>query len=165
MLRHSRRMRCCVPVGTPVRVGSPAPIQAMRSDLDPLTQACIQVRMGTILIHDDHSMRACALGLLLFIGSFFAVAAQADEGERQIVIRNHAFEPAESTVPSGVRIRLAIDNQDPTPEEFESYELNREKIVPGSQRIVVYVGPLKQGRYRFFGDFHKDTAQGVLIAR
>lgn len=106
------------------------------------------------------------LGLLPFIGFVCAIGAvHAQDIERQIVIRNHAFEPPESTIPSDVRIKLAIDNQDPTPEEFESYDLNREKIVPGRQRIVIYVGPLKRGRYRFFGDFHKDTAQGVLIAQ
>lgn len=28
----------------------------------------------------------------------------------------------------------------------------------------IFVGPLKPGRYPFFGEFHEKTAQGVLIA-
>ena len=103
----------------------------------------------------------------LFIASFpFIIGvAHAQEPEFQIAVRNHTFEPGELTVPADAKIKLIIDNQDPTPEEFESYDLNREKIVPGGRRIVIYVGPLKSGRYRYFGDFHKATAQGVLVAK
>jgi len=37
--------------------------------------------------------------------------------------------------------------------------------VPPKAQITIFVGPLQPGRYPFFGDFHKDTAQGVLIAK
>ena len=69
------------------------------------------------------------------------------------------------TVPAGQKIKLLVENQDPTPEEFESNELNREKIVVGKGTITVFLGPLDAGRYPFFGDFHQETAQGVLVAR
>ncbi len=101
---------------------------------------------------------ACALGL-------GAGVASAQEAEVQLVIRNHRFEPAEITVPAGKKVKLIIDNQDATAEEFESYELNREKVVPPKAQVTIFVGPLQPGRYPFFGDFHKDTAQGVLIAK
>jgi len=101
---------------------------------------------------------ACALGL-------GAGVASAQEAEVQLVIRNHRFEPAEITVPAGKKVKLIIDNQDATAEEFESYELNREKVVPAKAQVAIFVGPLQPGRYPFFGDFHKDTAQGVLIAK
>ena len=39
-----------------------------------------------------------------------------------------------------------------------------EKIIPGKSKGLVRVGPLKPGRYDFFGDFNQDTAKGVLIA-
>jgi hypothetical protein len=58
-----------------------------------------------------------------------------------------------------------VVNEDPTPEEFEIHELNREKIVTGNGQITVPIGPLKPGRYPFFGEFHMDTAQGALIAK
>jgi plastocyanin len=80
-------------------------------------------------------------------------------------IREHKFEPAELSVPAGRKIKLLVQNQDATPEEFESSELNREKIVVGKGTIVVFLGPLDAGRYPFFGDFHQETAQGVLIAK
>ena len=58
-----------------------------------------------------------------------------------------------------------LKNEGTTPEEFESYELNREKVVPAKASVVIFVGPLQPGRYPFFGDFNRDTAQGILIAR
>jgi plastocyanin len=101
-----------------------------------------------------------ALGAVGAIG-----AAGADEASFRLTIRNHRFEPAELVVPAGQKIKLEIDNQDATAEEFESYELNREKVVPGKATVVIFVGPLKPGRYPFFGDFNKESAKGVLIAK
>ena len=92
-------------------------------------------------------------------------SARADDAQARLTIRDHRFEPAEVVVPAGKKVKLTIENQDATAEEFESYELNREKVVPPKGRTTLYVGPLKPGRYPFFGDFHKDTAQGVLIAQ
>jgi len=94
-----------------------------------------------------------------------AGASSAQDAEARLVIANHKFEPAEITVPAGKKVKLIIDNQDATAEEFESYELNREKVVPPKAQVTIFVGPLQPGRYPFFGDFHKDTAQGVLIAK
>lgn len=92
-----------------------------------------------------------------------ATGAWAAEPEIRLVIKDHRFTPAEVTVPAGQKIRLVVENKDPTPEEFESYALNREKIVPGGGKIVVYVGPLKPGRYEFFGEFNAKTARGWLV--
>ena len=48
-------------------------------------------------------------------------------------------------------------------EEFESLDLHREKIVPANGRIKVNIGPLDRGEYKFFGDFHNDKAQGIIL--
>jgi hypothetical protein len=99
------------------------------------------------------------IGLLLLSG-----AALADDlPQYNLVIRNHVYQPAELKVPADAKFRLVIENQDATPEEFESTEFSREKIVLPKSTISVFVGPLKRGSYRFFGDFHQDTAQGRLI--
>lgn len=80
-------------------------------------------------------------------------------------IRNHAFEPAEITIPANQKIKLLVNNLDATPEEFESYDLNREKIISGNGKAVIFIGPIKPGTYKFFGEFNPNTAQGVIIAR
>lgn len=82
----------------------------------------------------------------------------------ELTIKDHRFEPTEVHVPTGQRVKLQVNNQDASPEEFESYELNREKVVAGNSQISVYIGPLEAGRYPFVGEFHADTARGVVIA-
>ena len=93
--------------------------------------------------------------------SALAVAADPQIG---ITIKDHRFLPAEIKVPVGKKIKFIIENQDPTPEEFESHELNREKVIPGRSKSTIFIGPLKAGRYPFFGEFNEATAKGVIIA-
>ena len=104
------------------------------------------------------------LFFLLFLG-LLSAAAFAEVPDVKLVIRDHRFVPTELVLPANTKVRLMVVNEDATPEEFESHELNREKVVTGKATITVYVGPLKPGRYPFFGDFHQDSAQGVLIVR
>ena len=92
-------------------------------------------------------------------------AAPAQAGQITLRIKDHKFIPAELEVPANAKFELLVVNEDPTPEEFESHELNREKIVTGNGTITVPIGPLKPGRYPFFGEFHMDTAQGALNAK
>ena len=82
--------------------------------------------------------RSAGLFLLLGLTSF----AYAQDFEAHLSIREHKFEPAELTVPAGKKIKLLVENQDATPEEFESAELNREKVVVGKGTITVFLGPL-----------------------
>jgi plastocyanin len=95
---------------------------------------------------------------------FAASSAYAADKEIPITIQDHKFSPAEVKVPAGQRVKLLVLNKDDTPEEFESIELAREKVIPGGTRATIFIGPLKPGRYPFFGEFHQSTAQGVIIA-
>jgi plastocyanin len=101
---------------------------------------------------------------LLVAGLALALGAHAAEQEVLIVIKNHRFEPAEIKVPAGQRVKLVVHNQDATPEEFESHALNREKVVPPGGKVSLFIGPLKPGRYPFYGEYNEKTAQGVVVA-
>jgi plastocyanin len=102
---------------------------------------------------------------VLTIALLTPILAFANENEIAITIKNHQFEPAELVVPAGKKVKLLVENKDITPEEFESYELNREKVVAGNSSATVYIGPLSVGRYPFFGDFNQATAQGVIVVK
>jgi len=120
--------------------------------------------MRTIIICKNRNQKAtmkriCLVSLLL---PFAALAADADY---TLVIREHRFQPTELTVPSGKKIKLLIENQDATPEEFESHALNREKVIGAHGSATLYIGPLESGRYPFIGEFHEATARGAIIAR
>jgi plastocyanin len=101
---------------------------------------------------------------LLFIFALLPALALTADLEYKLTIRDHRFEPAELRVPSGKKIKLIIDNQDQSAEEFESHELNREKVIPPKSKASVFIGPLSPGRYPFIGEFHEKTANGVIIA-
>ena len=91
--------------------------------------------------------------------------AKAEEKEfYEIVIKDHKFSPETLKVPAGKKIKLIVDNQDATPEEFESHDFNREKIIAGNTKATIFVGPLKPGKYHYFGEFNMDSANGYIIA-
>jgi hypothetical protein len=93
------------------------------------------------------------------------VVSFADLQIYTVIIKDHTFSPAEIIIPAKTKVKLIVKNQDPTPEEFESYDLNREEVVSGNGAITVFLGPLKKGKYQFFGDFNQDKAQGIIIAQ
>ena len=100
---------------------------------------------------------------IFFIAIVLTGETRASTPEYKIEIINHLFQPATITIPADVKVKLLIHNRDATPEEFESYELNREKVIMGNSQARIFVGPLAPGRYPFFGEFNPKTAQGVLI--
>lgn len=100
---------------------------------------------------------------LLIIALLLPFTAHA--ADYMLTIKDHQFQPAELTVPSGTKIKLTVENQDATPEEFDSYALNREKVIAGHSTATIYIGPLTPGRYPFTGEFHATTAQGVIVAQ
>jgi hypothetical protein len=104
--------------------------------------------------------RLVSLCLLATAGAAFAA-----EPEFVVAIRDHRFTPVEIRIPAGRKVRLVVDNQDATPEEFDSHALNREKVIPGRSKAVVFVGPLAPGRYPFMGEFNAASAQGAVIAQ
>lgn len=89
----------------------------------------------------------------------------AAEPNYSLTIKDHRFVPSELKIPSGVKVKLMVKNQDATPEEFESQSLGREKVIPGRSQAVIYIGPLKPGTYEFVGEFHEATAKGRIIVK
>ena len=103
----------------------------------------------------------------LSAATIISVAAEAPKQETkdtyELVIKDHKFSPSELKLPADQKIKLIVDNQDPTPEEFESHDLNREKIIAANTKATILIGPLKPGKYHFFGEFNMDTAKGDII--
>jgi heme/copper-type cytochrome/quinol oxidase subunit 2 len=79
-------------------------------------------------------------------------------------IKDHRFTPTEIHVPAGKPVTLTIKNEDSTVEEFDSLALKVEKVIVGGRTATLRLRPLGAGRYPFMGEYHSDTAQGVVIA-
>ena len=101
---------------------------------------------------------ALAAASMVLAGPLFAATPVIE-----IEIRNHLFFPPEVVIPAETKVKLLIRNLDATPEEFESYELNREKVISGNSQTVIFIGPLPAGEYPFFGEFYPKTAQGRVV--
>lgn len=101
---------------------------------------------------------------LVAAGLAFALPAMAEESF-SLSIKGKAFEPTELAVPAGQKITLTVKNLNTTPSEFESSDLNREKVVTGGSAITVFIGPLRPGSYEFFDDFSADTPHGHIVAK
>jgi hypothetical protein len=104
-------------------------------------------------------------GLIAALLAAAVPAARAAEPTTlTLTLQNHRFTPDTLTVPAGERFRIRLTNHDDTPDEFESYDMKFEKIVVPGGTITVFAGPLHPGRYKFFDDYHPDTATGTAVA-
>ena len=101
--------------------------------------------------------------LMAAAGILYGYPAAAATPVMELEIKDHLFHPSEIVIPANTKVKLVINNLDPTPEEFESYELNREKVISGSSKAVIFIGPLPPGEYPFFGEFYPKTAQGKVL--
>jgi hypothetical protein len=102
---------------------------------------------------------------VIAIGLVVAPAGRADDVPNiPVTIKDHRFTPAEIHVPQGKPVILTITNSDPTPEEFDSNALKIEKVIAGGTYGTVRLRPLGPGKYPFMGEYHSDTAQGVVIS-
>jgi hypothetical protein len=101
---------------------------------------------------------------LLFLCLLVPTVAIAQTPEFKLTIKDHKFSPTELRVPANKKVKLIVANEDPTPEEFESHALHREKVIPGGTQATIFIGPLRPGRYPFEGEFNPATAKGVVIA-
>lgn len=83
----------------------------------------------------------------------------------QLTAKNGRFYPETIEAPAGRKFRIAIKNEGPGPEEFESTELRKETVLaPGVTRTLVFA-PMKPGTYKFFGEFHLETAKGQIVVK
>lgn len=127
--------------------------------------------LGTLLLMAALSRaagrpRARPVATAAALGALLAAAAPARADDMPTLeFRQHRFQPARIEVPAHVKFQLRVRNTDDTADEFESVDLNREKLVPAGQTVTVFLGPLDPGEYKVFGDFHQDTARGVIVAK
>jgi cupredoxin-like protein len=90
--------------------------------------------------------------------------ARAEEGVVPLAVEDGAFVPAEVEGPAATRFRLEVTNRTSAAIEFESFALNRERVVQPGQTVAIYLSGLTFGRYEFFDDFHQER-RGTLVIR
>lgn len=93
-----------------------------------------------------------------------SLAAHAQElPTLRLIIKDGRFHPEVLKAPANTKFKLVLKNEGQVPEEFESEELKKEKVLaPGAESFLIFQ-PLKPGTYKFIGEFHPQTAQGRLV--
>ncbi len=103
---------------------------------------------------------------LLAIGLILATATLAHADDKiSLLLKDHKFQPDRIEANAGVKIEITVKNEDSGADEFDSRDLKREKVIGGGKEGIILVGPLQPGEYHFQGEYHAQTAQGVLVVK
>ena len=90
--------------------------------------------------------------------------AAANDTTTQLKFEGGHFAPASFAVAAGAPIKLTVLNNSDSAIEFESFELNRERVVQPGASITVLLPKLDPGQYHFIDDFHHDVPPGTITA-
>lgn len=103
--------------------------------------------------------------IILLAGLCAGAPSRADDPVQiNVTLKDHRFEPAEIHVQTGKPTILLVTNQDDTAEEFDSSALKVEKVIVGGHYATIRLRPLGPGRYPFMGEYHSETAKGVVVS-
>ncbi|HUO05879.1 MAG TPA: cupredoxin domain-containing protein [Candidatus Binataceae bacterium] len=103
------------------------------------------------------------VAMIVMLGAS-ASALFADDSP-EIRFQGGRFEPAVLTLPVNTPTKLRVVNAGDAAIEFESFELNRERVVQPGQAITVYIPALGSGSYGFFDDLHHAVPAGKIVVR
>lgn len=101
--------------------------------------------------------------LIFIFLSCMSMALSAKPQEFYLTLEDHVFIPNELVIPANTKVKLIIINKDNTLEEFDSFDLNREKVLFPNKKNRIFVGPLPIGKYEYFGEYFPNTARGMII--
>ncbi len=104
-------------------------------------------------------------GLIVLVVVALPAGARGDDAVVELRFENHRFLPQTITVPANRPFRIKVINASKETIEFESFKLNREKVVGPGETIVVLIPALSQGSYDFYDDFHQDVPEGEILAK
>ena len=104
---------------------------------------------------------AAGTGLALLLA--MSAASAQDPIQIELTLKDHRYDTSEIRIPANTSAVINLHNLDPTAEEFDSDALTIEKVIAGGRSGIVRIRPLDKGRYPFIGEYHSDTAQGVIV--
>jgi hypothetical protein len=109
-------------------------------------------------------MKMKSLSAITFVAAAALATSSFAQAPIEVHLKNHRFTPNMIKVKANQTAVIVLFNDDDTADEFDSYSLKVEKVVPGHAKGAVRLRPLPPGKYPFMGEFHAATAQGTVIA-
>ncbi|HUK42490.1 MAG TPA: cupredoxin domain-containing protein [Candidatus Acidoferrales bacterium] len=104
-------------------------------------------------------------GLSVLIAVTFAAPARCDDAVIELRFENRRFKPQTVTVPANQPVVIKVTNASKETIEFESFKLNRERVVGPGETITIRFPGLRPGSYDFYDDFHQDVPEGSIVAK
>ena len=101
---------------------------------------------------------------LMLVCTLVSTGAMADDNKVSLSLSHHRFTPAEIHVKANTPSTVTLTNEDDQAEEFDSSMIHIEKVVAPHTTGTMRWRPLAPGRYTFMGEFHSETAQGIVVA-
>jgi heme/copper-type cytochrome/quinol oxidase subunit 2 len=107
-----------------------------------------------------------AIALFTLLATFAAPSISfATEEPSHLSFHNGQVEPVSLALPANTPVKLQVTNSSDAVIEFESFELNRERVVQPGQTITVNLPPLSPGNYAFVDDFSNGAVKGQIVSR
>jgi hypothetical protein len=82
----------------------------------------------------------------------------------EIVLKDHAFKPAEIHVPTGKPFLVLVRNASEVADEFEMLIPSVEKGLQPGDSVRIRMRPLGVGRFAFFGESDPDNEKGAFVS-
>ena len=111
-----------------------------------------------------YTLATTATVAAVLLTASFAAPAYANDSTMDVKFAGHRFSPQNLTVPAGQPVTIRVSNDGNRTIEFESFKLNREKVVEPGETILVHLNSLTPGSYDFYDDFNQDVPQGTIVA-
>ncbi len=109
--------------------------------------------------------RIAVFRMIVLVMVMFSDGARADDAVIELRFENRRFTPQTITVPANQSLTIRITNASKEAIEFESFKLNREKVVGPGETVIVRLPALSPGSYDFYDDFNQDVPAGSIIAK
>lgn len=111
-------------------------------------------------------MKKSIVSIITFVAPLMlALTAHAADAPYVITLKDQQFTPKDLVIPANEKVQITVKNMDTRAAEFESHDLNREKIIAAGGEAKVFVGPVKAGTYTYFDEFNEDKARGTITAK
>jgi hypothetical protein len=115
------------------------------------------------MMHRRLKQLIISLAVLPALG--LTTVVQASDNAAGLRFENHRFTPQTLSVLADQPLTISVVNASKETIEFESFKLNREKVIGPGETITVRIPALSPGTYDFYDDFHQDVPEGTVVAK
>lgn len=103
--------------------------------------------------------------LITLFGVFVGFYAFAESSTKvfYLTLENHVFTPKEIVIPANEKVKIIIHNKDNVAEEFDSFDLNRERVIFAGKKQPFTWDPYPPGNMNILVNFILTLLEALLL--